>query len=170
MVSLIQISVAKPRFESGGANVGSTTSLDYRNPERAQLLNIKGYIDVTSFDEQVKSVDAVKGQKVTIMLSLKYVSHIQDEDAVVVTLDPIENDRITIEQVLGKDKGIIKLNDLIEYTPKVVALKPGESRQIQMTIRIPEEFLDVSLPLPVIGIESSVPILVDKMEIVLNVH
>ena len=168
-VSFNGITTAEHDKPLGPISIGSYLPSDYRDPDSAEEYGIKGYIDVTATEKELTNIKIEKGTPITVKLSLTYVAHVDNAEAVIVTLDPIKNDEITIEQVLPDGEGIINVNKLIEYKPNEITLKPGETKEIELTITFPENFPNITLPLPTIGMKSSIPILKDNMRVNLDV-
>lgn len=127
--------------------------------EEALKYGIRGYVKMKLAPGTPSEYFNVSGKELNIKIQLSLVQFDRNLTEVKAKLNPQGQYGATIEKVLGDDRGTIKLNDYVSYQPTGnIILKAGQTLNVTMTIRIPEDFPRISIPLGAVGITSDVPI------------
>lgn len=135
--------------EGDTATVPALTAKEIRDPEIAKKYGFQGYLDITSPVKVQETVE--KGKVITIPILLHFVSYQDKPTSLVVTLDPIHSDLIMgqVYSVLDYQGNIlakrdIRINDLISYDITSLTLNNNETKQIMMSINMPEDIPEMS--------------------------
>jgi len=133
--------------------------IDLLTRDEATKYGIRGYVKMKLAHGTPSEYFNVSGKELNIKIQLSLVQFDRNLTKVKVKLNPKGQYGVTIEKVLGDDRGTIKLNDYVSYQPTgQITLKAGQTLNVMMTIRIPEDFPRISIPLGPVGITSDVPI------------
>ena len=167
MEQLEQPEAQQPENQSLDLNLSSDligipfiTDQEIRDPKTARKYNIQGYIKVKFAPETEKRLTVEKGKELNITIQLRFVSHNPNLTETEVTLNPKSRYGLKVGRYLGDNQGSVMINDLISYNPSGrVKLEAGQTLNVTMIIKIPQNFPSVSLPLRVVGILADVPVI-----------
>ena len=134
---------------------------DLMNPKVALENGVKGYVRISLKNPQSKDVEIKRGNTTNIELYIQFVSHTPELKETKIRLDP-EGKGLTIEKKLGDDKGSVRLNDYVKYTPEgEITIRANETITVTMSLIIDTEFPNnIKMPLGPVGISADdVPII-----------
>ncbi len=141
---------------------------DVENPETAKQYGIKGYVKVTSTNEE-KTIICKPGDTVTIFGTIEYVSYSVDRPTTTINVN-LADDSHVMRQGLGDGKGEIRINDYAAYDlAGEYTLVHDTPLSYKLTINIPETFPQTDFSPSCMGITSSV-FLINDIGVTINVQ
>lgn len=140
------------------------------SPEDAVERGIHGYLSL-SCDDVSKNIVIQKGSETVIPIILEYISFDDEISSIVVNIDPMNEYGLFIEQMLGKDKPSVLLNDLVTFdVTGEITLKAGQKYIVRATVKIPHDSLDYTIPFGGIGISTNDVGMRDSIKVKLDVQ
>jgi hypothetical protein len=172
VMAVMQIQVDTPEFDQQETSEADQTEtpipiddpflseIEVRNPDVALKYGIQGYIEITTAPGTPNRLNLTGVEELNITLQLHFVSHKPEFTETVVNLNPKSKYGLTIEQCLGDGRGSVKLNDYVKYSPSGrIVLKASQILFVTMTLRAPEDYPGISIPLGAVGITADIPII-----------
>lgn len=127
------------------------------DPEEAMERGIDGYIRAKYIGESEILIE--KNGSIQLSYELEYISFNQEKKSCTVIIDPHNKFGTTIHQTLGDGKGMICLNDYIEFNLKgECTLKEGTVVSLVMKLNLPSTLPKTEIPFDLVGVSADVPI------------
>lgn len=140
-------------------SIPSFTDNEIKNPEIALEHGILGYIEISTI-HATKELSVSPNVEFMLNLNITFVSYDKKIKETEITINPDDPDGLIIERSLGDGKGIVRINDYIEYSIMgKKTLEAGKSYYVTMTIKLPTTLSGATFYLGAIGISSEYPII-----------
>jgi hypothetical protein len=169
-ISSYSVTAIEHKFviHEGPQFIGDITRI---SPEIAIKRGIHGYLKLSCDEKVSKEFLLEANSSITIPIKLEYIAFDDAKSSIIVKIDPHNEDGLFIEQLLGKDKPSVLLNDLVDFDVKgEITLRAGQTRIINATVKIPKDPQSYTIPFGGIGISTKGVGIVDTIEVMLHVQ